>query len=204
MSKRNRSLCEALMIPLLVVMKFSQRQPTALKLALVLSLLVSAGMAECLWPPRTIAMAADSAEDSDIALIRRYYSAVNLALTTGTTGSLDAIIAIDFVEHDPEPGCEANRYGLFAGLQMLRAVAPGLRMQVLSVVAKDGLVSARVATVNVNTSSMPGQIVSPARLWADTDIFHVEGDQIVEHWRQEAGPAMLAPLISTEQVTISI
>jgi hypothetical protein len=189
MSKRHHVLFEALMIPIPIVKRIRLHKPAAIKLSLVLLMLLSAELVEFSWPPPTTAMAAaaDSADAADSALIDHYFSAVNLALMTGTTGSLDAIIAVDFVEHDPQPGCEANRHGLYASLRMLRVITLGLRFQVLSVLAKDGLVVARVTMVDVEISSMTGQNVSAAQLTTDTEVFRVENNQIVEHWRNETG-----------------
>lgn len=188
------------MIPLSVAKRVNQLHSTAIRLVFILSLLLNAEMAELLWPARSVALAAtvDRDDAADIGLIRRYFSAVNLTLITGTSGTLDALIAIDFVEHDPQPGCDATRQGHVASLRMLRVVAPGLRFQVLDVFATDGLISALVATIDVTTSSMPGPVVTPARLRSDTEIFRVEGDQIVEHWHEENGPAVSMPMISAE------
>ena len=136
-----------------------------------------------------------AAAAADIALVRRYYAAVNEALRTGDASSLDGVVAVDFVDRTARPGFTPTRDGLVRYLLALRATFPAMRLTPEEPIAQGDSVLARVWVDGVADGEFLGvPLAGLPPTWETHDLFRIAGDRIVE--RRGAGdwPVLPAPL----------
>src|SRR5688500_2540489 len=84
------------------------------------------------------------AAESDAAVVRRFYAAVNTALAAGDPASLTALLAPDFADRTANPGRAGTREDLVRHVLALRAAFPDLWLTVEDVRADGDRVVARV------------------------------------------------------------
>ena len=139
--------------------------------------------------------AQDDAAAANIALVRRFYAAVNEALQTGEASSLDGVVAVNFVDRTARPGFTPTRDGLARHLLALRATFPAMRLTPEEPIAQGDSVLARVwveGAVDGVFLGVPLAGLPPT--WETHDLFRIAGDRIVE--RRGAGdwPVLPSPL----------
>jgi predicted ester cyclase len=154
--------------------------------------LLAAGIAVTTRP--AIAPATDRGA-ANVALVRRFYDAVNETLRSGDATSLDAVVAADLVEHPSALGGVAGREGLVRSLVSRRAAFPGLRLAVDDVrPAGPDRVVAFVHPSPAAAGRFLGLPVPPEfATWGPTDVFRLEADRVVERWGNASGQADLEP-----------
>jgi predicted SnoaL-like aldol condensation-catalyzing enzyme len=171
--------------------------PLTIALALVTGLI--------LWdaaPTLTWRVTTDSGLEDRKLVVRRFYDAANQAIATGDLTLLNAMVATDFVEHEPLPGLPPGRAGLVRYLTTLHATYPRLRLAVASLLAEGDQVVARVAVEGAPEGALLGiALTEPLPVWSAVDRFRVAGDMIVERWGAMQGLSLLEPL---QQIPVSL
>ncbi|HEY7035117.1 MAG TPA: ester cyclase [Thermomicrobiales bacterium] len=167
--------------------------PLALVLALVTGVVLAEARLVVLVP--TVPGDADPQGRASDTVIRRFYATVDDALASGDVTALAGVVAADFVDHDPRPGVAADRAGILHAVQSLHAVAPGLRLTVLDVLADGDRVVARVQVDGAEAGSFVGLPLTRTQLWDGVDEFRVQGGRVVEHWGDSATLATVNPLL---------
>jgi predicted SnoaL-like aldol condensation-catalyzing enzyme len=170
--------------------------PFALILALIAGIFVADLGLVVLVPPG----AGDDASANG-AVVHRFYAAIDAALSTGDVAPLDRVLAANFVDHTPPPGVAPDRSGLEGYLQVLHATEPDLWLTPVDAVAEDGRVAARVRVEGTSGTPVSGLPPFTGHVWSTVDLFRVASGRIVEHWADEAGRAVVGPLLT---VTIHV
>jgi predicted SnoaL-like aldol condensation-catalyzing enzyme len=176
---------------------------TVVPLALVLALLSGVVLAETRL--LVLAPVVDPGGDPQVraneALVGRFYAAVNDALATGDDASLAAVLATDFVDHDPRPGATDDRAGFLRAVQSLHAVDLALRLTVLDAMAQGDRVAVWVGIDGGEDGRFLGLAVRDAQLWSSVDVFRVRAGLVAEHWSESATLAGFDPILD---VTVAI
>jgi ketosteroid isomerase-like protein len=120
------------------------------------------------------------ARDDNKALVRRFYA----ALDAGNLEAMDALVAVDFVDHDPPPipGLPEGRAGLKQAFEIFWRSTPGTH-EVLDQVAEGDLVVTRIRARGRFAEDL-GEIPATG---GDLDVtatavYRVNDGQLTEHW----------------------
>lgn len=150
----------------------------AIILALATGALLSSSVAVFTAPAPSLV-----SDDRSSAVVRDFYDAVNVALQTGETASLDALLADDMVEHDPAPGLPPEGRSLIHRVFELRAIAPGMTLVVDEVLASGDFATARVHVTGRGSGVFLGlAVIEDVPSWGPLDQFRIAGGFIAEHW----------------------
>jgi len=126
------------------------------------------------------------------ALVREMFEK---AFSAGDLGFLDAVIAPNYVDHNPVPDQAPGAAGVKARFAGLRAAFPDLRFVLEEVLAEEERVAARSYWTGTHRAVFLGiaptgrRIVVPAM-----DFYRFEGGRIVEHWANVDEFGMLSQL----------
>jgi predicted ester cyclase len=143
---------------------------------------------------------------------RAYVDAVQIALETGSTAAIEAIVAADFVDHAPIATEGAGRDGLMRTLLTIRAAFTGLEVTAEDVVAGGDRVAVRLAFHGSRHSDLHGPPLEPASVtWREIDILRIADGAIVERWTAgdgvglfwEVGPPVLAQVAGPAMVALA-
>jgi quercetin dioxygenase-like cupin family protein/predicted SnoaL-like aldol condensation-catalyzing enzyme len=149
------------------------------------------GAAVSLREPRLAAPPDTASRDA----VRRFYDAVNDVLRTGDPAFLDAVVAPDFVEHEPVPGTSPDRAGLGRYLTGLQAVFPRMALSVEALTAAGDLVMAHVAVLGAEHGAYLGMpLTGPVPTWGRLERFRVADGRIAERWADAGALGLLEPL----------
>ena len=131
--------------------------------------------------------------DANGAVVRRFYDAVNTALSSGEVGGVEGLVADDFKEHSPLPGVPPTRAGLLRYLLALHAVYPTMRLEIEDLVAGE-VVMTRLRVERARRGSFLGLSLSDEMpIWHSLDAFRVVDGRITEHWGGQDLPVLLEP-----------
>ncbi len=133
------------------------------------------------------------ATDDNVAIVRRFYDAVNAAIGTGDDAFLAEVMAPDVV--DRTPGGDGGGGGLARHLATLHAVNPGLALVVDDVLADGDRVTAWVTVAGPASAPFPGLALPAAPAWGVVDRFRVAGGRIVEYWGGHRDADAVRPLL---------
>jgi hypothetical protein len=126
-----------------------------------------------------------SREDENLAVVRRFYAAVNAALATGELGSLDAVVSPDFIVGEATAAGARGLPALSDHLQALHAARPALWVRIEEAIADGDQVVVRVAFDGLDVPAGPdGLIAVPApdsSVWAAGDRFRLAEGRIVAY-----------------------
>jgi SnoaL-like domain len=112
--------------------------------------------------------------DRNATLVREFYVAVDEAIRSGVTGSINAIVAPDLTWCRPCPAQSGTREGFKHYLESLHRAAPSMRVEVDSVVAD---VAGNVtALIRVSGYPLLGEPIP----WGSVDVFRIDGGLIIE------------------------
>jgi predicted SnoaL-like aldol condensation-catalyzing enzyme/quercetin dioxygenase-like cupin family protein len=168
--------------------------PFALLLALATGILLAdAGLLDLVSLDTGTVSEATTA-NSDV--VRRFYTAVNAALSTGDVAPLDHLVATNFVDHTPPPGTASDRAGLIRYLLTLHATEPDLWLTIVDLVGQGDRVAALVRVEGTSGTPVSGLPPFTGRIWSSIDLFRVASGQIVEHWADDTGRVNVEPLLA--------
>jgi predicted ester cyclase len=168
--------------------------PLALVLALVTGILLAETRMVMLAPTVTVGEAPQ--EDANVAVVRRFYSAVNELIRTGNDDPLDRVVAGAFVERTPPPGLTTDREGLTRRLQSIRAIAPAAQVIVIDLLAQTDRVVARVRLDGADDVAFLGLPVTVDQIWGTVDVFRVRSGEIIEHWGDRELSSLFDPMLA--------
>lgn len=134
---------------------------------------------------------------TDIALVREFYGAINAAIRTGDSFSLNTIVAPDIAWCERCPGQSQTREGLRRYTEGLYRANPDLRLEVESVVSE----SQGVVTAHVHVSGQP--LVSESIVWGPVDTLRIDGGLISELHTRLNIKAEVDPLVKTRFDSLS-
>jgi predicted ester cyclase len=114
------------------------------------------------------------------ALIRRVFEEV---IPSGDGGALSALLAPDFLDHDPLPGQPAGRAAGEYVVRTMHTAQPDLRFTIDDLVAEGDRVTIRWRLHGTNTGPLLGRPPTGRRIeLAAIVIFRIAGGLIAERW----------------------
>jgi steroid delta-isomerase-like uncharacterized protein len=117
------------------------------------------------------------------------------AFLAGDTATLEAIVAQDFVDHNPQPGQKPGREGLIEILAGWRAAFPDLEATILHEVAEGDFVVQHGIGLGTNTGPLMGRPATGKQArFPYMDMHHIVNGRIVEIWHLEDIIGMLYQL----------
>jgi predicted ester cyclase len=158
------------------------RRLALLPATVVLSALTAASLLAAfvaLRPPAPAAIGVTVA-DANRDTVLRFYEAINVALSTDDTSRLSSFLARDYSERDASGTAIPGRATLDIAIRGLRLAAPGLRLEVESLVAEDDRVVALVRATVLDSASFLGLDLAAPAVWSAVDVYRVEDGRIVE------------------------
>jgi quercetin dioxygenase-like cupin family protein len=129
--------------------------------------------------------------DRNATLVREFYAAVDDAIRTGVTGSIDRIVAPDLTWCGSCSGQSLTREGFKRYLESLHRAAPNMRVEVESVVA--GFAGNVTARIRVSGQPMLSELIP----WGPVDMFRIDGGVISERRNGANDIEVVEPRIGT-------
>jgi SnoaL-like domain len=130
--------------------------------------------------------------DRNATLVREFYVAVDDAIRTGVTGSLNAIVAPDLTWCRPCAAQSLTREGFKRYLESLHRAAPNMRVEVESVVAD--FAGNVTALIRVSGHPLLGELIP----WGPVDMFRIDGGVIIERSNGPNDIELVEPQIGTQ------
>jgi hypothetical protein len=166
---------------------------TVVLLALTAASLLAAFVA--LRPPAPAAIGGTAA-DANRATVRRFYEAINEALLTGNTKSVTALLTTDYEERDATDTAAPGRQALDSAVRGLRLIAPGLRLELVSLVADGDCVVALVRSIGFDPARFLSLSLTAPAVWPPVDVFRLENGRIAERLGAGERPLVVEPIAS--------
>jgi steroid delta-isomerase-like uncharacterized protein len=125
-------------------------------------------------------MTATSTEDAAKAVVRRNTEEVQGG---GNWALFDELFADDFVDHTPQPGVTADKRGVFALYQGLRAAFPDFHAIIHWQSVEDGLVTTYKVYYGTHRGTFLGIPPTGRAIHFETvDAMRVRDGKITDHW----------------------
>jgi len=118
------------------------------------------------------------------AIVRRYLHEV---WTLADVTAVDALLAPDYIDHDPPPGVGATRADQRRAIELLRVATRDRSIQIVTLHASGDLAAVRQDTTWVQIGSLFGLPGDGRRVVLRAcEIYRVSRDRIVESWHVES------------------
>lgn len=115
------------------------------------------------------------------AKVQQIYDVIN----ANTLDDLDALIAVDLLDHSPSPGAAPGLAGTKQTLSMYHAVFSDLRVTAEDMIADGDKVVARLKMIGTNTGEFMGLPPTGKQVtMSGIEMFRLAGDKVVERWAE--------------------
>lgn len=107
----------------------------------------------------------------------------------------DAIVAADYLSHDPLPGEGPGRAGMVANIQAIRAAFPDVRFEAEHVLAEGDKVVVRWRAMGTHRGDFMGiPATGKTSVTTGMTLYRIAGGQIVESWNNWDALGMMQQL----------
>lgn len=115
------------------------------------------------------------------AKVQQIYQAIN----ANTLDDLDALIAVELVDHSPSPGAASGLAGAKQTLSMFHAVFSNLQVTTEDMIANGDKVVVRMVMNGVNTGEFMGLPPTGKQVtMSGIEMFRLAGGKVVERWAE--------------------
>lgn len=130
--------------------------------------------------------------EANKALMRRFYEEI---FNKGNLSALDELIAVDFVDHNPEPGQGAGLAGVKEGFAQFFAAFGDFQVKVEDMIAEGDKVAVRAVMQGTHKGEFAGIPATGKRFSVGLiDIVRFSGGYAVERWGQYDQVGMMQQL----------
>ncbi len=128
--------------------------------------------------PGTAGLSAEVEVGKEVA--RRFLEEI---LTRGDVAAIDALVAPDFVDHQPFPGVPPTRDGLKQAIPLFRAAFPDGTFVVADLFGEGDRVALRTTFRGTHQGEYAGVPATGKQIeFSAIDILRVDGGRMAEHW----------------------
>jgi predicted ester cyclase/uncharacterized glyoxalase superfamily protein PhnB len=129
------------------------------------------------------------------AAARNFYATINEALATGNLSLLDGVVAVDAVDHNPDPGMKQGLAGIKQAFAASRVAFPDFRFDVEEIVAEGDRAACRLTVRGTHGGAFLGLApTGRSVMFPVVDILRIAAGKLVERWGVFDGAILLQQL----------